>query len=105
MRKKIHLKDLIKIYSEFSNYENKELRKKELLYATKKFTEVVQGSSKDEYVKDYVNRHNYYSQDTYSFMSNNPWSVMNEHNSNYFEDYSDTYKTNMKSINVDEIYA
>ena len=38
-------------------------------------------------------------------MSNNPWSVMNEHNSNYFEDYSDTYKTNMKSINVDEIYA
>ena len=105
MRQKTHLNDLLKIYSEFSRYENTGLSKKELLYAAKKFAEVAHGSSSDEYVNDYINRHNYFSQDTYSFMSNNPWSVMNEYKSHYSEDYSDTYSIPMKSINVEEIYA
>ena len=36
MRQKTHLKDLLKIYSEFSRYENTGLSKKELLYADEK---------------------------------------------------------------------
>ena len=76
----------------------------EFLSSKKKFAEVAHGSSSDEYVNDYINRHNYFSQDTYSFMSNNPWSVMNEYKSHYYEDYSDTYSIPMKSINVEEIY-
>ena len=59
MRQKTHLKDLLEIYSEFSRYENTGLSKKELLYAAKKFAEVAHGSSSDEYVNDYINRHNY----------------------------------------------
>ena len=105
MRQKTHLKDLLKIYSEFSRYENAGFSKKELLYAAKKFTEVANGTTTNEYVNDYTNRHNYFSQDTYSFMSNNPWSVMHEYKSHYSEDYSDTYSIPMKSINVEEIYA
>ena len=105
MRQKTHLKDLLKIYSEFSRYENTGLSKKELLYAAKKFAEVAYGSPTDEYGNNFANRHNYFSQDTYSFMSNNPWSVMNEYKSYYSEDYTDTFSNSMKSINVEEIYA
>ena len=105
MKQKTNLKDILKIYSEFSYYENIGLSKKEILYAAKKFAEVAHGSLSDEYIRDYSHRHNYFSQDTYTFMENNPWSVMNEYKSQYFEDCSDTFSTPMKSINMEEMYA
>ena len=68
MRTKKDLNQLLKIYSEFSNFDNSGISKKELLTAANSFVEIAKGSVSKEHIIEPPIKHNYYSQNTYDFL-------------------------------------